>query len=548
MVEMDRKYKLQNVFEVNLNNAMQTFNFYTYGALIGNEFVGVHGGRIGQFYACPHSNDPSDPECQQYVGRYIVESMGFPTNWLWRPILVAISFAIALFFGAGLLLTFRKVDIDIAQSCKTIKGISGKQVTVSPSSRGVRRIAIGLNRFELEVRKRYLWKWSYGKTILNPITASFGPGHINAIMGPSGSGKTTLLQGLAHRLDGTIFSKYRSSGDITLNNAIPSTSVLESVVSYVAQGDGALLPLLTVRETLRFAAVLRLPPSMSKKEKHQRAEDVILRMDLKDCANNLIGNEVRRGISDGEKRRVSIGVQILMDPKILLLDEPTSGLDVFSATSVIEVLKALAEEGRTVIMTTHETRSDIFKSFYNVILLAQGGSIAYSGQCQHMLAHFQKMGFECPHMTNPADFALGLITVDLQQEGGEEADRKKVQRIIQQWDASQQTLPKATSHVVTPTELSSLEYKMNPFRVTFPLILRRSAINIMRNPGTMVARAVHVVATGALCSVFFAPLQSNAESIQTRMVSQSSVCLEQVFLTIYRAFYSSALCSTFLVS
>ncbi|KAI9761123.1 MAG: hypothetical protein M1840_002020 [Geoglossum simile] len=492
-------------------------NFYVYGALVANEFIGVHGGRFGQFYACPYSNDPADSACQEYMGRYIVDSMGFPSNWLWRPILVAVFFAIALSFGAGLLLTFRRVDIDAAYSRKTVKGTSRSEVTVSSSSREVRRAAIRLNQFGLEVKKRYLWGRSYCKTILNPITASFEPGHVNVIMGPCGSGGRTLLQGLAQRLDSTVFSKYRLSGKITLNNAVPSTDKLESISSYVARDDDALLPSLTVRETLHFAAGLRLPPSMSTKEKCQRAEDVILRMGLKDCADTLVGGELLKGISGGEKRRVSIAVQILTDPEILLLDEPTSGLDALTARSVIEVVNSLAEEGRTVIMTVHHARSRVLQNFHNVTLLARGGSVVYSGQLQHMLAHFKELGFECPQTTNPADFALGLITVDPQQEDRDEASHEKVQRMIRGWDASLRPLSIAAPQIAPPSELSSLSREMNPFRVTFPLVLKRSTINTVKNPTIMLMRITTVILTGITCALFFAPLQSNAESIRARM-------------------------------
>ena len=99
---------------------------------------------------------------------------------------------------------------------------------------------------------------------------------------------------------------------------MPSDSVVRSLCSYVTQDDDALLPSLTVRETLRFAAGLRLPKWMSSGEKIRRAEEVILKMGLKDCADNLIGSEFVKGISGGERRRVAIGVQILTEPKILL--------------------------------------------------------------------------------------------------------------------------------------------------------------------------------------------------------------------------------------
>jgi ABC-type multidrug transport system ATPase subunit len=518
--------KIQGLpLKVGVANWEQAYNFYVFGSLAENEFIGADGGYFGQFYACPHSTDPTDPECQQYVGRYIMDSLGLPSNWLWRPILVAISFAVAFFFGAMLVLTFWRVDIDIARARKDSNALlSGKQNAVSSSSQEVRRVAIGLDGYGLEVHKRHLWKRSYNKTILNPIVTSFEPAQINVIMGPSGCGKTSLLQSLAQRLNGDLFSVYRPCGSITLNGAIPSTSVIESVTSFVTQDDDALLPLLTVRETLRFAAGLRLPPFMSKREKYRRAEDVILKMGLKDCADNLIGSEFKKGISGGEKRRVSIAIQILTDPKVLLLDEPTSGLDTFTATSVVDVLKTLAEEGRTIIMTIHQARSDLFKSFHNILLLSRGGSAAYSGSGRNMLPHFRSLGFECPRTTNPADFVLDLITIDLQQQDRETASREKVERIIQEWETVQPPLARRTSKIAAPAELSSLKKQANPFRVTFPLVLQRSAINIRRNPEILLARTMQVIGIGILLALFFAPLQANAEAVQSRMVCHNCEC------------------------
>ncbi|KAH0559872.1 hypothetical protein GP486_003609 [Trichoglossum hirsutum] len=498
-------------------------NFYIFGSLAANEFIGVDGGYFGRFYACPHSSNPVDPACQQYVGRYIMDSLGLPSNWIWRPILVAISFAIAFFLGAWLVLAFWKVDIDVLQARNKRDDTLplGKESTAFQSAQGVRRVAIALGEYKLEVQRRHLWRRSYSRIILNPITTSFEPGKINVIMGPSGCGKTSLLQSLARRLNSTVFSEYHTSGNITLNGAIPSTGVVESIASFVMQDDDALMSPLTVRETLRFAAGLRLPSWMSKREKYRRAEDVMLRMGLKDCADNLIGGELKKGISGGEKRRVSIAIQILTDPKVLLLDEPTSGLDAFTAMSVIDVLKALAGEGRTIIMTIHQARSDVFKSFDNVLLLARGGSPVYSGQAQAMLSHFETLGFECPRTTNPADFVLDLITVDLQHQDKETTTRQKVQQVIQEWNSvrrqQQDPIRSASAKIATPAELSSLKRQMNPFLTTFPLVLQRSFLNVIRSPSVLLARSMQVIGISILLTLFFAPLQSNAEAIQSRM-------------------------------
>ena len=107
------------------------------------------------------------------------------------------------------------------------------------------------------------------------------------------------------------------SGTMLFNGVQPTDKEVQSLCSYVTQDDSALLPYLTVRETLRFAAGLRLP-KMGKEEKVKRAEDVMLKMGLKDCADVFVGNELLKGISGGEKRRVSIAIQVLTEPQILM--------------------------------------------------------------------------------------------------------------------------------------------------------------------------------------------------------------------------------------
>ena len=163
-----------------------------------------------------------------------------------------------------------------------------------------------------------------------------------------------------------------------------------------------------MRETLRFAAGLRLPSWIDEDEKNRRAEEVLMKMGLKDCADNLVGSELIKGISGGEKRRVSIAVQVLTDPRILLLDEPTSGLDSFTANSIMEVLQGLAAEGRTLILTIHQARSDLFKHFGNVLLLARGGECAYTGTAAEMLGYFAGVGVRVPEAHESGGLCDGL--------------------------------------------------------------------------------------------------------------------------------------------
>ena len=281
------------------------------------------------------------------------------------------------------------------------------------------------------------------------------------------------------RLYNKTFLTYKTSGRLLYDGAVPSRSVVRSLCSFVAQDDDALLHSLTVRETLRFSAGLRLPSWMPLEEKKRRADAVLLKLGLKDCADNLIGNDQIKGISGGEKRRVSIAVQILTDPRILLLDEPTSGLDAFTASSIMGVLKALADEGRTIISTIHQSRSDLFPMFGNILLLARGGTLIYSGKASSMLPHFRSLGYYCPKTTNPSDFALDLITVDLQQQDKEDESRKVVRGLVEGWKKTAVS-EDMIQLVEMPAELGCMRRDMAKFKASFPVLLHRAVVCFRR--------------------------------------------------------------------
>lgn len=495
------------------------YTFYIFGALSANEFIGPNGSELGHFYDCPYSDNPLDPACKEYTGRYIMQSLGIPSNWIWRPIVVLIAFMIVHYFVAGLLLQYNRYAIDIAQARKTENDPSAGKAKIAVRPAGdVRRVAISLDKYALEIRKKKLpWQHPFSLQILRPITAEFLPGELNIIMGPSGSGKTSLLNSIARRLHGSMGTQYHLDGRMLYNGAVPSENVIRSVTSFVTQDDDALMPSLTVRESLRFAAGLRLPTWMSAEEKNRRAEEILYKMGLKECADNVIGSELIKGISGGEKRRVTIAIQVLTDPRVLLLDEPTSGLDAFTAMSIIEVLQGLAAEGRTLIMTIHQSRSDLFTHFSQILLLARGGFPVYAGSGQQMQPHFAALGHDCPQTTNPADFVLDLITVDLQQEDREAVTRERVQHLISNWSDSTPVLGLTSSGIATPAELGSLRRKMLPFVVTFPIVLRRSFINFWRQPPLVMARTMQILGIAIIMALFFAPLKNDYPAVQSRM-------------------------------
>lgn len=435
-----------------------------------------------------------------------------------RPIIILLAFVIALYFGAGLILQFWKVEMSVSRGQKTDSDASaGKEKMIAHSLDEVRTVDVSLHNYSLDVEKRNSIREKSQISILKPITANFEPGVLNVIMGPSGSGKTSLLNLMAGRLPNSMTTKYQMHGQMLFNGAVPSEGVVRSICGYVLQDDDSLLPYLTVRENLHFAAGLRLPTYLSKEEKIQRAEAILLKMGLRDCADNLVGNALVKGISGGEKRRVTISIQILTEPRVLILDEPTSGLDAFTATSIIDVLRGLADEGRTLILTIHQSRSDLFQHFGNILLLARGGYPVFAGKGSQMLPYFAALGYECPVDTNPADFALDLITVNLQHSTKEAMSREKVQLLISSWGSTSSPILRISSHIATPAELGSLARAVTPFHVAFPLLLRRSFINFRRNPPSIIARTTQVLGFCVVLTLFFAPLKSDYYSVQTRL-------------------------------
>ncbi|KAL5981941.1 ABC transporter G member 26 [Asimina triloba] len=239
------------------------------------------------------------------------------------------------------------------------------------------------------------------KHILKGIRGSVGPGEMLALMGPSGSGKTTLLKILGGRIQESV------SGTITYN-AIPYNPALKRRIGFVAQED-VLFPQLTVEETLVFAAFLRLPGSMTRQQKYLQAENTMKELGLERCRHTRIGGAVVKGVSGGERKRASIGYEILVDPSLLLLDEPTSGLDSTSANRLLRILQRISKGGRTVITTIHQPSSRMFHTFEKILLIADGYPL-YVGKAREAMEYFSSLGF-VPELTmNPADFLLDLAT------------------------------------------------------------------------------------------------------------------------------------------
>uniref|UniRef100_A0A453IC89 ABC transporter G family member 5 n=1 Tax=Aegilops tauschii subsp. strangulata TaxID=200361 RepID=A0A453IC89_AEGTS len=240
------------------------------------------------------------------------------------------------------------------------------------------------------------------KTLLDNISGEAREGEIMAVLGASGSGKSTLIDALANRI-----RKESLHGSVTLNGESMDNNLLKVISAYVMQDD-LLYPMLTVEETLMFSAEFRLPRSLPTKEKKKRVQALIDQLGLRNAANTIIGDEGHRGVSGGERRRVSIGVDIIHDPIVLFLDEPTSGLDSTSAFMVVKVLQRIAQSGSVVVMSIHQPSYRILGLLDRLLFLSRGQTVYY-GPPGSLSSFFSDFGKPIHDNENPTEFALDLV-------------------------------------------------------------------------------------------------------------------------------------------
>lgn len=392
----------------------------------------------------------------------------------------------------------------------------GKSAEVNQSHLQRSRIDVEVRNLSLSWDRRKPAKPA-SKVILDDVSAVFPAGQVSAILGPSGAGKSTLLQLLASRkLKAGAMAGFYRQGDILFAGAAVN-HLTQSNVAFVEQEDDWHLPSLTVRETLRYAAILRLPADMPRKQKIARAETVLRMLGLKDCADLPVGGALVKGISGGEKRRLSLAVQMINDPAVLLVDEPTSGLDSSIALSVMQVLKDIASTGRTVIATIHQPRSDIWKLADNVTLLAKGGVVAYSGKRADAVPYFTSIGWPMPsEFFNPADHLLDLVSVD-PRSATHDASSARVRRLICSWRSSGHNSKEVGNE---PSEAQG-EVKSGssttPMRIALPVTLSRHFKNLIRQPDVFLSRLLQAPFVAALFILFYQRLTHGPEGAQDRI-------------------------------
>ncbi|KAJ3994693.1 hypothetical protein F5050DRAFT_432283 [Lentinula boryana] len=257
-------------------------------------------------------------------------------------------------------------------------------------------------------RKRNPSGYNDDKVILDSISGRVLPGQMMAILGPSGAGKTTLVEILAGK---------HKSGSINGQVSFPSASQTNPRVGFVPQQD-VLPPTLTVHEALLFAARLRLPENISDVEKHSRVNALLQKLGIESLKNVRIGDNTNgraRGISGGEMRRVSIGLELIASPDVLILDEPTSGLDSVSAARVASVLHAIAHDQSSptaVIASIHQPSSQLYQAFDTILVLSHGHSLYFGPGSFAPVEYFASTSTTKPYPQgyNVADYLLEVAS------------------------------------------------------------------------------------------------------------------------------------------
>ncbi|XP_010243793.1 PREDICTED: ABC transporter G family member 7 [Nelumbo nucifera] len=355
--------------------------------------------------------------------------------------------------------------------------------------------------------------------LLKNVSGEANPGRLLAIMGPSGSGKTTLLNVLAGQL--TASPRLHLSGLLDVNGQPISKEAFK--FAYVRQED-LFFSQLTVRETLSLAAELQLSNKLSVDEREEYVNSLLFRLGLVNCADTNVGDAKVRGVSGGEKKRLSLACELIASPSVIFADEPTTGLDAFQAERVMETLRQLAQDGHTVICSIHQPRGSVYAKFDDIVLLAEGALIYAGPAREEPLSYFSKFGYQCPDHVNPAEFLADLISVDYSSSETVYSSQKRIDGLVEAFAQKTSTIIYATPITrrdgymyTTKSSRRSVATKKGAWWRQFWLLLKRAWVQASRDGPTNKVRARMSIASALIFGSVFWRMGRSQTSIQDRM-------------------------------
>ncbi len=354
------------------------------------------------------------------------------------------------------------------------------------------------------------------RVVLDSVSGQAHAGQVTGIMGPSGSGKTTLISYLSQRISAshTIVSGSVTLGSRTLGGADTK------IIGYCPQNPH-LLPTLTVYETVMYSAILRLPRGTDAKEIHQVTRESIEKVRLDGVQTSYVGGTGRiRGISGGEFRRVSVAMELVTNPKIVLLDEPTSGLDSSSATQVVSALKSLSLSGCVVILSLHQPSPAMFSMLDRVYLLARGRCL-YDGAPGGAGSYLKDRGLSVPPGDSIAEFMLEcasdmqvveLLTAGKEGKLPEHAGRCAVGAKDIEVAADDES---ADSPLDTPKH-STVSHRDASIVTELATLTWRNGLDIVRNPALILLHWLLALGMGIFAGCVFFQVGLDTSGAQNR--------------------------------
>lgn len=331
------------------------------------------------------------------------------------------------------------------------------------------------------------------KKILDGISGTFRAGELSVIIGPSGSGKTTILNILSglvqDNFEGTLKIEDESNYKV-----IPNQS------SYIMQ-DQMLHPLLTVREAMSFAIRFKTGRIMALVQQKCKCDAILKQLGLLNSADTVTKN-----LSGGERKRLSIAVELVSDPSILFLDEPTTGLDSLSSSQFVTFLSNLAKSGKTIICSIHAPSALIFRAFDHVYAIAEGKCI-YQGSSRNIVPFLVELDMSCPASYNPADYLMEIAT---SQYGN--LNQNLTEKIGNGLSEVYRSEMELKDNNACTMETKNLKYK-STFAYQLLLLIQRNLLFMKRNKDYMFIRLVVCVAMAIVTGLTFYDLGHLANHI-----------------------------------
>jgi len=366
------------------------------------------------------------------------------------------------------------------------------------------------------------------KKILTNVSGLIDNGHLCYMMGPSGAGKSSLLDALADRV------KAKVTGEILLDGAPADPECLKIQAKYVQQEDH-LIPILTVRQTFECMASFY---TTDREEVRKRVGVAIELLGLTKQENTIIGGPLLRGLSGGQKRRVSIGCELVSLPRIMFLDEPTSGLDSAAAWAVVSALKDVSKnKGTTLVITIHQPSEKLFRISDRFLLLSDG-QLCFMGDTDMSVKHFQALGCELPPMTSSADWMLEIVDTSFQ-------DKAHVQPLIDAWASS----PSASSLLEKVSTLCKdakpRSFPCEPhtgFLWQTRILFWRMCLNVAKNPMVIWLRVAMYFALSVMISTVWNDVGRNGPDQD----SVSDIINAMFFIAAFMVFMSISVLPAFL--